>query len=380
MSARAGFRAALAAALAALLALGGAEVEAATPGPAPTREDELRWLQQRLDLQRDRLQRTRQREDRLAAEIYRLDRQREREEVELRRLGANLRRARQRAEAAAAALARAEAALARRRTLLASRLVDIHRFGRAGYLDVVLGATSFSEFVARARLVGAIIREDGRLIAAYTDDRNRTAALREDLEAQQVRLGALMREAEARQRVLDERVQAKRELLDRVVRERALAEQAVREMEEDQAALEPLIQRLQPSAVPKPQVGAAAFVWPLRGPITSRFGVRRHPFFRRRHFHAGVDISAPRGTPVPAAAAGTVIFTGWYGGYGKLVILDHGSGISTLYGHLSAITVSVGQRVTRRQIIGRVGSTGYSTGPHLHYEIRRNGRPINPLR
>jgi len=112
--------------------------------------------------------------------------------------------------------------------------------------------------------------------------------------------------------------------------------------------------------------------------VTSRFGFRRHPIFRLRQFHQGVDIAAPRGSRVLAAFDGKVLFAGWYGGYGKLVILDHGGGTSTLYGHLSAILVKPGQVVARGQLIGNVGSTGYTTGPHLHYEVRQNGRPIEP--
>jgi len=124
----------------------------------------------------------------------------------------------------------------------------------------------------------------------------------------------------------------------------------------------------------------AAFIWPLRGIVTSRFGFRRHPIFRLRQFHQGLDIAAAQGSPVRAAFAGVVLFAGWYGGYGKLVIIDHGQGTSTLYGHLSAILASTGQQVPQGHVVGRVGSTGYSTGPHLHFEVRQNGKPVDPTR
>ncbi len=122
------------------------------------------------------------------------------------------------------------------------------------------------------------------------------------------------------------------------------------------------------------------FLRPLRGRITSRFGWRKDPFTGKRAFHYGVDISAPVGTPVRAAASGMVIYAGWYGGYGNVVIIKHSLGYTTVYGHLSAIVVNPGQVVKKGQIIGAVGNTGRSTGPHLHFEIRKNGRAINPLR
>jgi murein DD-endopeptidase MepM/ murein hydrolase activator NlpD len=268
-------------------------------------------------------------------------------------------------------------ALARRREQLADRLVDINRYGPTGYLDVVLGAASFSEFIARTRLVGAIVHEDTRMIEAYSLDRDRTAELRRELEEEQARLQVIVGETEERRQILNRQVIAKRDALRAIVRERATAEDAVRELEEESAQLEALIRRLQPGGF-GPRARLAAFIWPLRGPITSRFGFRVHPLFGRRHFHTGVDIAAAYGSPARAAFDGTVLYAGWYGGYGKLVVLDHGQGMSTLYGHLSAILVKVGQRVSRDDVVGRVGSTGYSTGPHLHYEVRYNGRPIDP--
>jgi murein DD-endopeptidase MepM/ murein hydrolase activator NlpD len=352
----------------------------ASPSPAsvPAKREELQRVRERLNEQRRRLEQTRRHERRMADEVQRLDREREAAEQRLVRLAVESRRVRHREEAAAAALARAESSLARQQTLLSDRLIDANRLGRAGYLDVVLGATSFPEFVAR--LVSAIIHQDARLIQTYTTDRDRTAELRDQLEEQREHLRAVMQETEERQQTLAQKTGEKRSILLRIMRERAVAERAVRELEEDSAEIQALLNRLQGIVVGGRGGGLVGFILPLRGAMTSRFGLRTHPLFGRRHFHTGVDIAAPRGTPVRAAMDGTVLFTGWYGGYGKLVVLDHGNGLSTLYGHLSAILVSAGARVTRAQVIGRVGSTGYSTGPHLHYEVRRNGRPIDPQR
>lgn len=353
-------------------------VPAASPA-LPAKQEELARIQRRLDAERERLDKTRHRERGVSTEVQRLDRRLDSTTARLNRLSTDLQRTRLRAEAAASELARAEMALARRRTVLAGRLRDVNRYGRAGYLDVVLGASSFPEFITRARLVTAVVRSDARLIQSYTNDRDRVAELRDDLQVQQRRLQTLVEENQERREQLSEQINAKRAALDAIVRERAAAEQAVKELEEDSAELEALIQRLQGGAGPRARWSMAALSWPLRGPITSRFGFRRHPIFRLRQFHTGVDISAAMGSPVRAAFGGMVLYAGWFGGYGKLIVIDHGDGYSTLYGHLSAIGVAVGDQIARGQVVGRVGSTGYSTGPHLHFEIRQRGKPINPL-
>jgi murein DD-endopeptidase MepM/ murein hydrolase activator NlpD len=121
-------------------------------------------------------------------------------------------------------------------------------------------------------------------------------------------------------------------------------------------------------------------IWPLRGQISSGSGWRRNPMGRGgSEHHNGIDIPARTGTPIRAAGGGTVTFSGWNGGYGNTVIIDHGSGLTTMYSHNTRNNATVGQRVERGDIIAYVGSTGRSTGPHLHYEIRRNGTAVNPI-
>lgn len=128
------------------------------------------------------------------------------------------------------------------------------------------------------------------------------------------------------------------------------------------------------------QRGYTPSVWPVVGKLESGFGGRRNPFGGNSYeFHSGQDIDAPTGDAVVAAATGKVIFVGWQNGYGQLVVIDHGGGLTTRYGHLSQSEITEGQTVERSQLIGRVGSTGRSTGPHLHYEIRLNDEPVNPL-
>jgi murein DD-endopeptidase MepM/ murein hydrolase activator NlpD len=133
------------------------------------------------------------------------------------------------------------------------------------------------------------------------------------------------------------------------------------------------------SAASTPQGSSGDVQWPVNGPITSGFGYRTHPVLGTRRLHAGVDFGAATGTPIVAAASGVVVSAGWQGGYGNAVIIDHGGGDATLYGHQSRLAVSTGERVERGQIIGYVGATGLATGPHLHWEWRVNGVPTDPM-
>ena len=163
---------------------------------------------------------------------------------------------------------------------------------------------------------------------------------------------------------------------------RAYYERAERELARQSASIESMISNMKPSSSTGVQA-TTGFIKPISGPITSPFGYRIHPIFKTRIFHSGIDIGGPNGGAIRASNNGKVIFAGWYGGYGQVVIIDHGvvrgQPITTLYAHMSSISVSKGQTVTKGQQIGREGSTGYSTGPHCHFEVRVNGQPRNPL-
>ena len=125
--------------------------------------------------------------------------------------------------------------------------------------------------------------------------------------------------------------------------------------------------------------GNGSFVWPCSGPITSYYGWRVHPIFGTRKYHSGMDIAVDTGTPIHAAAAGVIVYSGWMGGYGYAIMIDHGGGLVTIYGHNSSLAVGEGQRVSQGQVVAYAGSTGYSTGPHCHFEVRLHGEVTEPL-
>lgn len=213
--------------------------------------------------------------------------------------------------------------------------------------------------------------------------------MKEELEAQearllrqQARLAALRQAIAAETQELQAAEAEQRQLLRQVQLKRETYERWLQEWEEESRAIAALLRRLQQAQRGRPRpipAWTGPFLRPVDGPIVSGFGYRVHPVFRRVKFHYGVDIAAPYGTPIRAAANGVVVFAGWRRAYGNTVILDHGNGLATLYAHCSQILVSEGEVVRQGQIIARVGSTGLSTGPHLHFEVRQYGEPVNPL-
>ena len=169
----------------------------------------------------------------------------------------------------------------------------------------------------------------------------------------------------------------KRATLANVQEDKAHALEHMRSLQQQSATLAARIRSAQSSSVvvpgPTGQASAAGFIWPVHGVLTSGYG------WRWGRMHEGIDLAVGVGTPVVAAAAGTVIVAGWLGGYGNLVVVDHGNGVSTAYGHNTSVTVGVGQSVAQGQLIAYSGNTGHSTGPHLHFEVRINGAPVDPL-
>ncbi len=195
------------------------------------------------------------------------------------------------------------------------------------------------------------------------------------LEEQRGRLEELAAEVEARKAEVERELAKQRQQLATVAHQVEHFESELAALEREQARLQDLIRREQSSGGSAP----GAMVRPVAGPITSGFGYRVHPILGTRRLHTGIDMGGGYGAPIVAAADGRVILASYYGGYGNTVIIDHGGGTTTLYAHQSRLAVSNGASVGAGQTIGYVGSTGLSTGPHLHFEVRRNGSPVDPM-
>ncbi len=258
------------------------------------------------------------------------------------------------------------------------RIRDIYKNGQINYLDVLLGAKNFNDFVSRMDILKRVLAYDNALIQGTKADRETLRKAKEQLETDRAKIVELRKLAAVKREQVAARRQERRGVLNEATYERETAERAYRELIETSRQIEQMIKRIQSG---EKNIGGSTgtMVWPAEGEITSPFGWRVHPIFGTQRLHTGIDIGADYGDSIRAADGGVVIHSDWMGGYGNAVIIDHGNGISTLYAHNSQLLVDEGQTVAKGQTVARCGSTGYSTGPHLHFEVRQNGSPVNPL-
>ncbi|MEA4884446.1 MAG: peptidoglycan DD-metalloendopeptidase family protein [Clostridia bacterium] len=271
---------------------------------------------------------------------------------------------------------------------LGGRLTEIYKLGPGTYLELLLNAEDFSDFVTRYEFLGMIIQQDSGVLSRVKEERDQIeerkasiAKRQESLEEKKKEIALLSASLKREEKSAQEAMSDRAYYLKRVQAEKGKWERELAEEERQSRELERTIRDMQAklSASGRAPVWRGKFVWPTLGRISSEFGWRVHPVFKDRRFHSGIDIAARTGTRVAAAASGTVLLAGWINGYGNTVIIAHGDGLSTLYGHNSALTTSSGKTVLQGDTISKVGSTGFATGPHLHFEVRLNGKPKNPL-
>lgn len=278
-------------------------------------------------------------------------------------------------------LGKAKKKLVRRQNLLRRRIVDIYEGEELNYVDVVLGSTNMWTFLSRAYYLQQILKADTSLIS-------QVRALKTSIEADKARqarrvaqIGSLQTQLVSERDQVSSLADSKERQIDRIEHDTRLMEQALAELEAESQAIEEQIRRISNTPAGRKRSAKAfsgGLSFPVSGRISSGFGYRVHPITRVYKLHTGVDIACRTGTPIHAAADGTVIVAGWMPAYGYAVVIDHGGHVSTLYGHNSRLCVSIGEDVKRGQVIAKAGSTGYSTGPHCHFEKRVNGRPVNP--
>ncbi|HEY8296619.1 MAG TPA: peptidoglycan DD-metalloendopeptidase family protein [Candidatus Baltobacteraceae bacterium] len=289
-------------------------------------------------------------------------------------------------------LAAAQRSLQLHDDLYKKRLVQIYEHGSQNYLDVLLSSRSFSEFVEHWHDVQLLLKANSRAIAVRQVAVKNVSRAKQRLDERLVQLeNEQQQQAQARSQLAG-LAQERVALVSAADVQRVSVAGEVHQLEEisaqEEAQLEADIRAQQEEIarenaakgiVPQVPPGAGEFMWPVNGPITSPFGWRPNPYGGGGgEMHPGIDIGVPSGTTVQAAAGGRVIIAGWVSGYGNYVAIDHGGGISTGYGHMSQIFVSVGQEVQKGQAIGASGCTGRCTGPHVHFEVRKNGSPVDP--
>lgn len=261
-----------------------------------------------------------------------------------------------------------------------NRIRQIYKKQRKGLFQLLLSTTDINTFLDRIYFQNILTKKDKKRMDNLKEKSRRIALLRSQLEQQKTIIAYSIKNINAQQKYIQGAISQNEISIQKYKTNRAYYEKAERELEKQSQALGQMITKNTQGTTVKVVSG---FMKPIAGPITSPFGYRVHPVFKKTIFHSGIDIGGINGGKIRAANSGKVIYSGWYGGYGKVVILDHGlingKPTTTLYAHMSNYIVNVGQSVAKGQVLGYEGSTGYSTGPHCHFEVRVNGQPQNPL-
>ena len=268
-----------------------------------------------------------------------------------------------------------------KRKLLKKRVRDIYINGQISYIDVLFGAKDMQDFLTRMDLLKRVIKYDYDLVKTVMDKMKEIESAQKELDKDQEELEPQVQDAEDKKDVMLLKKRKQQKLIDKMKNDKATLDRQYEELMAASKEVTKMIQQRQGGYAYDSgsySGGNGSMSWPISGPIASPFGWRVHPISGSRRFHSGLDIGGDYGMAVHAAADGTVIYSGWISGYGNAVIIDHGGGITTLYGHNQSLSVSVGQSVSRGQVIAACGSTGNSTGPHCHFEVRQNGEPVSP--
>ena len=277
-------------------------------------------------------------------------------------------------------LKRIEDELKEKIRILNDRVAAIYKNGNSNILEILLKAEDFLDFISKLKLMNLFAEQDTQNILEVKEKKTATIGikksiidLREKQKEYEDKVKQLVIQAEQKARERDDICNEKKNLLTRTTANKNALIKMEKQLEIQEAEVTRILESYKYGTAP-----SGKFAWPVAARIISGYGNRYHPIFGYNRFHSGIDLAAPYGTLVKAADGGQVVQAGYFGGYGYSVMLYHGGGFATWYAHLSSINVSMGQFVQRGQVIGLVGSTGWTTGPHLHFEVRINGVPQNP--
>lgn len=258
------------------------------------------------------------------------------------------------------------------------RLRVMHKTGNAGYIEILLSSDSISDFLSRQDMLKSIAKHDTELITYMKEQRDIIDQRKLELSEHKEKVEVSKDKLENKSRDLARATRAKEDLMARLKEDHVALEKEYDSLNDFAKEIESKIIKLQ---VNTSAYSGGTISWPVPGHnrISSPFGYRIHPILKTKKFHSGIDIPAPTGSDVIAGASGIVIHSGNLGGYGKVIMIDHGGGIVTLYAHNSRLIASNGQNVNKGDLVAKIGSTGMSTGPHSHFEVRKNGAYENPV-
>ncbi|MEA1960901.1 MAG: peptidoglycan DD-metalloendopeptidase family protein [Bacillota bacterium] len=343
-------------------------------------QQRLKELTQQINRQRNALNDTKQKEKNIMGNIYSIERDITKTQSEITSLSDRVSYLEEKLAVTEDEINILEDNLEKQTLFLRERLVYIYEAGDVSYLEVLLAAEDLKDFLTRYDLLNTILEQDQDLIKQIAQQQQDLRLKKSEFEVQQRELQNAQVTQLEKKEILGQQKGEKQKVLASVQTERQQCENAVAELERASNQIKTLIRQAQ-SGGDQSSIGTGSYTWPTPScsTITSPFGMRFHPILKRNKLHTGVDIGATYGSNIVAADSGKVVFSGYMNGYGGTIVIDHGAGMSTLYAHQSKRLVSVGDLVTKGDTIGKVGSTGWSTGPHLHFEVRVNGTPVNPM-
>lgn len=264
--------------------------------------------------------------------------------------------------------------------ILATHVRKKYKTQRQAMFESIINSKDINMLMDRLHFQKIVIQSDFQKMAAARAKAEEIRNIKYNIELRKRNLERSAASINSQQSYIEQAINKNEKMIEKLRTDRIAYQKAEQELARQSASIGSYINK---SAKDSTVQVASGFIKPIQGRITSDFGWRTHPIFNSRSFHSGIDIGGPNYGEIRASNSGKVIYSGWYGGYGKVVIIEHGvvngKPITTLYAHMSSILVSNGQRVNKGQVIGKEGTTGYSTGPHCHFEVRVNGQPNNPL-
>jgi len=338
---------------------------------------QLKQVQNSIKQATTKLTQNQKKEKTVSEQIKQLDEKISKTEQELGEISKEITLTQKKIDEAKKDLQEAEKNIGDKNDVVNSRLRVMYKNGNIGYAEVLLSSSSIVDLFSKLDMMKTIFNHDVDLLKHMKEERDLIETKKKTLESHESKMVGMLRNMEEKQTELEV--------------SRGEMTRLKSKLQEDNAEIEKQIDELNKYAdkiaadIRKKQSGGAyvggKMAWPAPGytRITSPFGYRIHPILKTKKLHTGIDIGIPSGKSVVAAADGTVIHSDWLGGYGKAVMIDHGGGIVTLYAHNSSLLVSEGDKVKRGDTISKAGSTGMSTGPHLHFEVRKDGEYVDPI-
>ncbi len=361
----------------------------AQPSPSPASVETLQQMRQSIDQQRSNLKKERQHlsdiEKAVQNQLNGIQQNIQATDTTYQDYAAQIELANKQLRAVQENLAIAERGYYQKQAATIARLRFLQRERRTGFgWDILLKSQNLNEFLDRRRRVKLLYQADRKILISLKAEADRINRQKIQVEAQKNQIALLTQQLLAQKTLYQAQFTAQQQLIERLNNDKQALEAAQAQLAIDSRNIGILIRREVTPANKAvfPNTGVLSngpLMFPCDAEISSSFGWRRHPILGSSRFHSGIDFGASYGSTIRAAEGGRVIFAGWYGGYGNAVILNHGNSITTLYGHTSKLYVREGQTVQAGDAIAAVGSTGLSTGPHLHFEVRKDGEPVDPM-